>query len=329
MFLFFNLWIFYVSGYIFAYPLRKWADKKRGEPFEDSELASQKKAYIPAAIWIFGGFVISLFVPVTLGFLFFIGLVCAVLGLAIVGMAFYSFAQGPGLATSKIHKYSRNPNYVGMDIFIGGLVLIGWSESFWSIVFLGYFIYTICFLHVAILVEEKFLARKYGNSYKQYLARTPRYFGIRRSNSVRAKDKTMKIDRVLLALLILVLIILLPMNPWGSVDTRDFSYMPFWMFWGYNAIILVVIIMNLYAIYQTAKRMRGAYYLSFTVSAAYLILYVLDLARIFPTVQSGAMPPLLELLEIVDSFVAIAIMAWCCRGARFVRTVKQKPALIN
>ena len=172
-----NLWIFYIVGYALVYPLRLWAERKRGEPFEDPELSSQKKVLIPALIWIVGGFVISLFVPINLGLSLYLGLIFSIIGLIIVGLTFYSFSQTPGLTTTKIHKYSRNPNYIGWIIFIGGLTLIGWSESVWSIIFLLYFLYTIGYLHSNVLLEEKFLTSKYGESYQEYLKTTPRYLG--------------------------------------------------------------------------------------------------------------------------------------------------------
>jgi protein-S-isoprenylcysteine O-methyltransferase Ste14 len=165
-----------VGGYAFAYPMRMWAEKKRGEPFEDPELASRKEVLIPFTIWLLGGLVISIFVPIHIGWTFYVGLFVTLLGIIIVGFAFYSFAQGPGLTMGKIYHLSRNPNYIGWDLFMGGLTLIGWSESVWRYAFLGYFIVTICFLHIAILVEEKFLTRKYGESYVEYLKKTPRYF---------------------------------------------------------------------------------------------------------------------------------------------------------
>jgi protein-S-isoprenylcysteine O-methyltransferase Ste14 len=172
-----GLWIFYVIGYAIAYPLRNWAQKTRGEPFEDPELLAQKKAMIPAMTWILGGFVISLFVPINFGFLFLIGLLLAVIGVIIVGYVFYSFAHNPGLAIRGIYRYSRNPNYIGWTIFFLGLTLIGWSESIWSIIFLAYLVYTICYFYWVVLQEEEFLTNKYGDSYREYVEKTPRYFG--------------------------------------------------------------------------------------------------------------------------------------------------------
>ena len=114
-----NLWIFYALSYAVAFPLRQWANAKRGEPIEDPEFLSQHKgAFAAAMTWLFGGFVISLFVPVTFGPLFYVGLIFYILGLAIAVLAFYSFAHKDGLVTRGVYRYSRNPNYVGWTILI-------------------------------------------------------------------------------------------------------------------------------------------------------------------------------------------------------------------
>jgi protein-S-isoprenylcysteine O-methyltransferase Ste14 len=173
-----NLWLFYVGGYAIAYSIQTWANRKRGEPFDDPEfLFSGKKIVAGALIWILGGFAISLFVPITLGPLFFIGLFIAIAGMLIGASALYSFAHSPGLTIGRIHHYSRNPIYVGWTIYFSGLTLIGWSESVWSLVFLLYLVATMPYLHWTVLLEEKFLVEKYGGSYREYMNKTPRYLG--------------------------------------------------------------------------------------------------------------------------------------------------------
>jgi protein-S-isoprenylcysteine O-methyltransferase Ste14 len=174
-----NLWIFYTLAYAVAFPLRQWANAKRGEPIEDPEMLRQHRGVVVGAmIWLIGGFFISLFVPIAFSSFFYVGLVFYVLGLGIAAFAFYSFAHQRGLVTGVLYRYSRNPNYVGWIVLILGLTLIGWSASFWSFMFLIYFIVTIPYLHWTVLSEEQYLAEKHGDSYRQYLASTPRYLGM-------------------------------------------------------------------------------------------------------------------------------------------------------
>jgi protein-S-isoprenylcysteine O-methyltransferase Ste14 len=180
----YNLWIFYVFAYALALPMQFWANSKRGEPFDDPEFLFQgKKTITIAMIWLFSGLAISFFVPLTIDPLFSIGLLLYIGGLIIIGFTFYSFAQNSGLVTTRIHRYSRNPGYVGWVLVIFGMSLIGWSVSIWSVLFLLYFILTIPNFHWTVLLEEKFLIDKYGDSYRQYLGRTPRYLGVSKGES--------------------------------------------------------------------------------------------------------------------------------------------------
>ena len=181
-----NLWIFYGISYIIAYSTQVWANHKRGEPFDDPEfLFADKKIVIIAIIWLFGGLAISIFVPVNYGLLFLIGFPIFIIGLVIGELALFSFAYHKGLTTSRIHRYSRNPIYVGTTIMYFGLTLMGWTESIWSIAFLIYFIITIPYFHWTVLLEETFLIKKYGDTYKEYLKKTPRYLGLpRKSNHI-------------------------------------------------------------------------------------------------------------------------------------------------
>jgi protein-S-isoprenylcysteine O-methyltransferase Ste14 len=173
-----NLSLFYVLAYAIALPMQTWANKKRGQPFDDPEfLFRGKTIFLLAMLWLVTGLIISLFVPIISGSLFIVGLCFYVGGLIVTAFAFYSFANHRGLVTTGIHRYSRNPFYVGWVLVLFGLTLIGWSASIVSVLFLIYFILTIPYFHWTVLLEEKFLASKYGDSYRQYLRSSSRYFG--------------------------------------------------------------------------------------------------------------------------------------------------------
>jgi protein-S-isoprenylcysteine O-methyltransferase Ste14 len=173
-----NLWIFYAIAYAIAFPLRTWANAKRGEPIEDPELLAERKIVLVAALtWILSGFVISLFVPLSSGLLFYIGVLFYVFGIIIAAGALYSLAHNRGLVTSGFYRFSRNPNYVGWTLAIFGMSLMGWSNSLPGILFLVYFLVTIPYFHWTVLVEEDYLVSKHGASYREFLELTPRYIG--------------------------------------------------------------------------------------------------------------------------------------------------------
>jgi hypothetical protein len=51
-----NLWVFYLGGYTIAYSMQLWANRKRGEPFDDPEFLFKGRKIIAAAMmWIIGG----------------------------------------------------------------------------------------------------------------------------------------------------------------------------------------------------------------------------------------------------------------------------------
>lgn len=169
-------------AYAIAFPLRQWANAKRGEPIEDPAFLAEHKGILAAALtWIVAGFVAGLFVPIQQGPLALVGALFYLLGLVVGVWALASFAYGSGLIMRGAYRYSRNPNYVGWTILIFGLALIGWSASPGSITFLIYFVLTIPYFIWTVHVEEKYLTEKHGEAYREYLRKTPRYFGVPRS----------------------------------------------------------------------------------------------------------------------------------------------------
>ena len=184
---FFNLWLFFVLGYGIIWASMAWADKKRGKPIEDPEIyALQGKkrmfllGYLPFIALLIG----SVFVPINIGILFWIGLPIFISGIALNVISMYSFAQfTDGLNTTGIYRYSRNPMYVGGILFVLSLNLMGWSISLANIIFMVLSILWIGSIHWGVLQEESFLLKKYGNSFEEYMNRVPRYVGIPKRES--------------------------------------------------------------------------------------------------------------------------------------------------
>jgi protein-S-isoprenylcysteine O-methyltransferase Ste14 len=54
--------------------------------------------------------------------------------------------------------------------------LMGWSASLSSILFLVYFFLTNPYFHWTVSVEGDYLVNKHGDSYREFLDNTPRYF---------------------------------------------------------------------------------------------------------------------------------------------------------
>ncbi len=80
------------------------------------------------------------------------------------------------LVTNGIFQFSRNPAFLGFDLFDIGMLLMFFN---WILCFLTAF--AIIMYHLQIVyVEEKFLLSTFGNEYLQYKKKVCRYFGRKR-----------------------------------------------------------------------------------------------------------------------------------------------------
>ncbi|HEX8843745.1 MAG TPA: isoprenylcysteine carboxylmethyltransferase family protein [Pyrinomonadaceae bacterium] len=110
-----------------------------------------------------------------------IGVLLVTFGLVILIYAFISFGNSwrvgfdvntPGeLVTTGMFAVSRNPIYLFLNLWFVGIFLINGT-----LIFLIFALLAIAHLHYQILREEKFLTDLYGQAYKDYCARTGRYF---------------------------------------------------------------------------------------------------------------------------------------------------------
>ena len=122
----------------------------------------------------------SVFLPLRLGTVwFYTGLPIALLGLAIYTMTFGSFATTPldrEVMAKGPFRYSRHPMYLSSSLaYIG----VGVACASWLFLLL-----TIAYAVLSLISatpEERFLLKKYGDAYREYMNRTPRYIGIPKS----------------------------------------------------------------------------------------------------------------------------------------------------
>ena len=109
------------------------------------------------------------------------GCVADLVGLAIVLCAmdfFRNFSRWlgndtPGLKVTGLYNLSRNPQFIGYGLLILGVV-IAWGKLLGLIGFLSY----LMLAYFVALVEEEHLERVYGQSYRDYCARVPRFIGL-------------------------------------------------------------------------------------------------------------------------------------------------------
>ena len=80
-------------------------------------------------------------------------------------------SQNTNLMTDGILRFSRNPAFLGFDLFYIGITLM-----LPSILMVIIVIVALCVFHLQILEEEKFLTTIFGDDYLTYKQKVRRYF---------------------------------------------------------------------------------------------------------------------------------------------------------
>ena len=121
----------------------------------------------------------SIFLPLKLGTIwFYIGLTIFLLGLVVLAVASVNFAVTPmnEPITRGMYRYSRHPLYLAL-LFI--YLSVGIASASW--VFLLVFIVQLVSISIAAVGEERYCLEKYGDAYREYMNRTPRWIGVPKS----------------------------------------------------------------------------------------------------------------------------------------------------
>jgi protein-S-isoprenylcysteine O-methyltransferase Ste14 len=179
-----NAWIFMVWLIIpiFLEPLNLIPKgREEGHDLTAEFNRTQKVALISSHIMYLLVILYSIFVPLQLGTVwFYVGLPIYLLGLIPQAMVWVGFATTPvdKLVTGGVYRYSRHP----MQITLFPLLLgVGIATASWVFVLLS-----IVFLVLPILwldAEESHCLKFYGDAYREYMERTPRWIGVPKSPS--------------------------------------------------------------------------------------------------------------------------------------------------
>ncbi len=171
-----NAWIFTAFTFIHIFLVSMVFRKDIGKKMDHGE-EEQKKLKIVSVFWLVL-LLYSIFLPLTLGTAWlYTGIALFSIGTVFLTLFFVGVAATPTGKpfTRSIYRYSRNPMYFGMLLqFIG----IGIATSSW--LFLAITLAMIIQMRLLVNVEERSCLEKYGDSYRKYMNRTPRWFGIPR-----------------------------------------------------------------------------------------------------------------------------------------------------
>jgi protein-S-isoprenylcysteine O-methyltransferase Ste14 len=121
----------------------------------------------------------SIFLPLKIGTAWlYAGLVIYVLALVMTVMVSINFAATPvdKPVTRGVYRISRHPVYIsGFLLYVG----IGIACASWVMLLLA--VAWIVLWCIVVPAEERFLLEKYGDSYREYMNKTPRWIGIPKS----------------------------------------------------------------------------------------------------------------------------------------------------
>ena len=154
--------------------------KKRGAQSPTNALASlsrpKRLAFTASKIIYFPAMVYSIFLPLKLGTVwFYVGLPLTLVGLVTGTIVLVNWAKAPldKPVTNGLYRYSRHPMYITSFFFFLGVSI---ATASW--VFLVFTIVIIVSSLWSSGLEEQGCLEQYGDSYRDYMKRTPRLPGM-------------------------------------------------------------------------------------------------------------------------------------------------------
>jgi protein-S-isoprenylcysteine O-methyltransferase Ste14 len=171
-----NAWIFMVYHFL-PMPLLLLIHRGLAQQMQKPHSETERKLYpITWTVWLLA-VTYSIFLPLKLGTIwFYVGFSISMVGLITYTMVIVTFATTPiddEPLTKGLYRYSRHPMYVTQTVMFVGVSI---ASASW--VFL---LFTIVYTVLSVIsanTEERFCLEKYGDTYRQYVNRTPRWIGI-------------------------------------------------------------------------------------------------------------------------------------------------------
>jgi len=135
-------------------------------------------------LMLIGFCVLMWFIPFKINLAFWIGISIIVFGQVVFALGYSAMRehleQKKAVVDWGIYKISRHSHVLAGIITDLGAIIMGWNlESTIYPVLWVYFALDIIISHLGVLSEEKINMEKFGQEYKDYIKRVPRYFLIR------------------------------------------------------------------------------------------------------------------------------------------------------
>jgi len=180
-----NAWILWVllflSMIIPDFFMSQEAKERAKRATQFAPLSGTKKvlAYSTHVVIMPAAAIYSIFLPLKIGAAWlYVGLPIFALSLVMTVMISINFATTPldEPVTKGFYRISRHPIYLSAALMYLG---IGIACASWVLLLCA--ILWIVFFHIVIPAEERFLIDRYGDAYREYMNKTPRWIGIPKS----------------------------------------------------------------------------------------------------------------------------------------------------
>lgn len=109
------------------------------------------------------------------------------------------------------------------------------------------------------------------------------------------------------------MVLLFSLVPGGGIENRDFSHIPVAILGAFNIFLTSLGIVSLLLLHFIWQRQAWAYLLAAFCGLGYFVVYLLDLAKIFP-VSPTAMSSTLLSIEVIGCALALPLMVLATRA---------------
>jgi protein-S-isoprenylcysteine O-methyltransferase Ste14 len=174
-----NGWIFTLC-LVLRRPLIRLINKdvweRVGAPARACRTKTERAIRLLSEVTRFSIFGYSLFLPLRLDtHWFYVGLPVCITGAILYTIAWINLATTPREepATRGLYRYSRHPMHLTPFLTLLGLSIV--TSSFIFLMLSLLFILLRC---ITVLYEEQFWLERYGDTYLEYMRRTPRWVGL-------------------------------------------------------------------------------------------------------------------------------------------------------
>jgi len=181
-----NAWVFMLPSLLLTLFSLRWFMKKRA-PSSNMPMSKTNLSFcLVSKLTYFAAVIYSVALPLKSGTIwFYLGLPITLIGLVGSVMTVVSWVNTPAgeIVTKGIYRFSRHPIYV-TEV----LLLLGVSIASASWVFLLFPIIVGVGVAYFIEMEEAQCIGHYGNAYREYMDRTPRWIGIPKPGENNRED---------------------------------------------------------------------------------------------------------------------------------------------